>query len=52
LKSENLRKLIEPTKTKTESHKIQPNCAMHKGDSPSLWDEFTFFLTVQFTLIF
>jgi hypothetical protein len=49
----------ESIKTKTGSHKIEPNPsndrAMHEGDNPLYLDEFlkfTFFWTVQLTLVF
>jgi hypothetical protein len=51
----NVKTLKEPIKSKTESHKTEPNPskdgAMHEGKNPSFLDEFirfTFFLTVQF----
>jgi hypothetical protein len=57
-RKENVKTVKEPIKTKSESHKTEPNPlkdrAMHEGDNPSFLDEFvkfTFILTVQFIFL-
>jgi hypothetical protein len=50
-KKKNVWKLKEPSdENQTECHEIEPNPsdrAMHEGDNPSFWDEFTKFILIH-----
>jgi virulence-associated protein VagC len=59
IRGENVKTVIEPIKTKTETHEMEPNRskdkAKHEGDNPSFLDEFlkfAFVLIFQFIFVF